>query len=94
MTIAIEPSVLQRASRDLLHHSLAVLDDTTIPAPDTGASYCVTQQGIERIVERATLLADDLHDLGDSLDSFLVRAFAADGEIASVFDMVLAGGLS
>lgn len=94
MTIAIEPSVLQRASRDLLRHSLAVLDDTTIPAPDTGASYCVTQQGIERIIERATLLADDLHDLGDSLDSFLVRAFAADGEIASVFDMVLAGGLS
>lgn len=94
MTIAIEPSVLQLASRDLLRHSLALLDETTIPAPDTGMSYCVTQQGIERIVERATLLADDLHDLGDALDAFLTRAFVTDGEIALVFDLLLAGGLS
>lgn len=92
--ITIEPAALQRASRDLLRHSLALLDETRIPAPDTGLSFCVTQQGIERIVERATSLADDLHGLADALDSFLVRTFVIDGEIASVFDMLLAGSLS
>jgi hypothetical protein len=94
MTIRIDPPVLEATSRSLRQTALAVLDETDLQAPDTGASYCVTQQGLAAVGDVATALAREVHDLAGTLDTFLALARDADGEVAWLFDVLLGGGLS
>jgi hypothetical protein len=94
MSIRIDPPVLEHTSRSLLRTALTVLDETDLRAPDTGSTYCVTQQGLAAAAEDATALAREVHDLADTLDAFLALAREADGDVAWVFDVLMGGRLS
>ncbi|MCW2793641.1 MAG: hypothetical protein JWO76_2739 [Nocardioides sp.] len=93
MTLAIEPQLLERTTRELLRHGLAIGDEATIPAPDTGATTGLTTDGLDRLTARAQRLADDLHRLADALDAFLDHAATMDGQVGAVLDGLLAGVL-
>jgi hypothetical protein len=93
MTLALDPHVLERTTRELLLHGLAIGDEATIPAPDTGGSSALTADGLDRLTARAQRLADQLHGLSDALDAFLDQATATDGEVGAVLDALMAGVL-
>lgn len=94
MSIRIDPPVLEQTSRSLLHTALSILDETELHAPDTGPTYCITQQGLAAVADDATALAREAHDLADTLDAFLGLARDADGDVAWLFDVLLGGRLS
>lgn len=87
----LDPDVLLAAGRDLTRHGLDVADDCRVPAPDTGQSSGLTAAAVEVIVRRAGDVADDLHDLGDRLDSFVVGAVRGDASIGALIDWWRAG---
>jgi hypothetical protein len=94
MSISIDPPVLEDTSRSLLRAALTILDEVDLQPPDTGASYCLTQQGLIALGDHASTLAREAHDLADTVDAFLALAREADGDVAWVFDALLAGRLS
>jgi hypothetical protein len=93
MTLALDPRLLERTTRELLRHGLAIGDEATIPPPDTGASSGGTADGLGRLTDRAQRLADDLHGLADALGAFLDHTAATDGQVGAVLDGLLAGVL-
>jgi hypothetical protein len=93
MTLALDPRLLERTTRELLRHGLALGDEATIPAPDTGASSDLTADGLGRLTDRAHRLADELHGLADALDTFLDHTAATDDQVGAVLDALLAGVL-
>lgn len=93
MTLSLDPQLLALTTRDLLLHGLAIGDEATIPAPDTGASSALTADGLGRLTGRAQRLADEMHGLSDALDAFLDQATATDGQVGAVLDGLLAGRL-
>jgi hypothetical protein len=93
MTIALDPRVLERTTRELLRHDLALGDEARVPAPDTGASSGLTADGIDRVTGQVRDLADDLHQLSDALEAFVESAFVTDDQVAGILDAILAGGL-
>ncbi|MCW2797075.1 hypothetical protein [Nocardioides sp.] len=94
MSIDIDPPFLERTSLSLQHAALAVLDEVAMHPPDTGPSYCLTQQGLADVGDVATALAREVHDVADALDAFLAFARDVDGDVAWVFDVLLSGRLS
>lgn len=94
MSISIDPPVLEDTSRSLLRAALTILDEVDLQPPDTGASRCLTQQGLAALGDGAAALAREAHDLADTVDAFLALAREADGDVAWVFDVLLAGRLS
>ena len=90
MTFALEPRVLQRATRDLRHHGLALDDAATITAPDTGSSTDTTAAGLTALGDDVRALGGRLTDLAAALADFSADAFGFDGEVSVVFDQMAA----
>lgn len=90
----IDPRVLRRASRELIRHGLDIDDESQIPLPGAGRSDGPTQEGIERLLGLSATTADEMHRLGDALDSFVSSSSALDGSVGAGLDLLHYGALS
>ena len=84
----IDPRALRRASRDLIRHGLDLDDECQIPMPATGRSYCVTQEGLERVLAGSAATADGMRRLGEALDDFVSSSSVLDGTVSWGFDLL------
>ena len=90
----LQPRALRRASRELIRHGLDVDDRLQVPRPETGRSGCATQEGLERVLDETTAVADGLRHLGDTLDGFVALSAGVDGGIAGRLDAIMSRGAS
>jgi hypothetical protein len=93
MTIALDPRVLHRVTRDLRHHGLALLDGATITPPDTGASAETTATDLAALEDEVRALGGRLTGLATAVARFGADAFGFDGEVSVIFDQMAAGSL-
>jgi hypothetical protein len=92
--LRIDPAALERVSLSLRHAARAVLDESALPPPDTGATRTLTQAQLAAVTGETVALGAELHDLADGLDAVLRVAGDTDGQVAWVLDALLSGAVS
>lgn len=93
-TLRIDPATLERVSLSLRHAAGAVLDESALPPPDTGATSALTRAELAVVTGETVALGSELHDLADGLEAVLRVARDTDGHVAWVLDALLSGAVS
>lgn len=92
--LRIDPSVLERVCRTLRHAARAVLEESALPPPDTGETSDLTRRELAVVTSVTVALATEVEALAGGLDRVLAVARDADGDVARVFDALLAGAVA
>ena len=91
MTYAIDPSLLDQSSRDLIRHGLDVDETARIPFPDTGPTASTSKDAVEQLTSHVASSAASLRDVGEAVERVAAVARLTDGEVGELFDLSLAG---
>jgi len=94
MTITVDVEVVKQHRLGLLTEDVEVERRSTLDVPDAGVLTSVTEIKLGQVAARADHLAEQMRDLADAIDQWLLSARATDGQVALALDLITSGVLA